>query len=177
MSMECHEVHDLVAAWLDDELSPGQRELMDRHLERCEACAGLVAALAEQDLRPPPAPDTAAPGFWDALEARLAAEQAVSAEAGPVPAAAAPSSAASSSMLQLRPVVVALYAALLLLSLGFAGFQSWRVAASTSQVQALQVELDHYQRLEARSQPNLPVEAVPIETMPVAVHTPYRGSL
>lgn len=169
MSMECHEVHDLVAGWLDDELSPGQAELMAQHLERCEACAELVARLDGQDLRPPPAPDTEAPGFWAAMDARLAAEhEAVLAER----ARPAPPTPAWRRELRLRPPQVLALAAVMLLSLGVAGLQSWRASQARAEVAALQSELDRRERLDAR-----PDQLLPVEAYQVSVHTPYRGSL
>lgn len=171
MAMECSEVRDRVAGWLDDELSPGELELMGQHLERCEACAQLVAALSEQDLAPPPVPELDGEAFWAPMDAALAREL-DAAQAAREVAPAAPAAAPWRRPVLLHPAVVALYAALLLLSLGFAGVQSWRAGATAQQVEALQGELDRYQRLSAR-----PEGALPVETWSVAVHTPHRGSL
>lgn len=173
-SMQCHEVHELVAGWLDDELSPGQAELMAQHLERCEACAELVQTLSRQELSPPPAPDTASPGFWEPLEDRLGQElEAVLAERTAEPPAPPP----WHRELRLRPVQALLYAAVLLLAMGFAGLQSWRASTTAEELAELQSELDRFERIHAQPAQALPLEAYPVAVFPTAGHTPHRGSL
>jgi anti-sigma factor RsiW len=76
--MSCQDVLDRVAPYLDHELGPAERELLERHLDGCASCQALAEKIAEQELRPPPVADAVAarmgaPDFWSAMDTRLAA--------------------------------------------------------------------------------------------------------
>ena len=40
--IDCKDVWDRISEFLDDTLSPGARELMQRHLEHCEVCSAIL---------------------------------------------------------------------------------------------------------------------------------------
>lgn len=45
MALNCLEVRDSLSAWLDDEMAPEVRALVDRHLKGCAACRRELAQL------------------------------------------------------------------------------------------------------------------------------------
>lgn len=116
--MDCNAVAERVAPYLDNELSKSEQQLFEQHLEVCEACQELVERVASVDLSPPPPrEEVGAPGFWDAMDEAIAAEQARE----PAPTASRPSAGRRLWSWELRvslPVVLA-YAAFLLLAIGW----------------------------------------------------------
>jgi len=40
--IDCKHVWDRISEFLDDTLSPGARELMQKHLEHCEICSAIL---------------------------------------------------------------------------------------------------------------------------------------
>lgn len=78
--MDCLTARERLVPWLDDEISPGERDQIERHIEQCPACATAAGRLAEQQdvlarLRPPEhLPLTKGPAFWDRLDGRLSVE-------------------------------------------------------------------------------------------------------
>lgn len=50
--VSCEAVLQKSAAWLDEQLSPGEMELIGMHLEHCSACAEHLSRLDDVDLRP-----------------------------------------------------------------------------------------------------------------------------
>jgi anti-sigma factor RsiW len=67
----CREVGDRVAAYLDAQLAPAERELFEEHLFACEGCRALVERVGEQDFSvadPPPPPSAEA---WERMDRRL----------------------------------------------------------------------------------------------------------
>lgn len=71
MTMNCPKVRDHLSAWLDGELAPEVRSLLDRHLEACAGCRRELAQLEalEQALASLTAP--APPGLPEMVLARL----------------------------------------------------------------------------------------------------------
>lgn len=45
--MDCRHVEDLLSPYLENELSPRDRALVERHFEHCPQCAGLFSLLQE----------------------------------------------------------------------------------------------------------------------------------
>ncbi len=168
--MDCEEVRERIAGWLDGELSPGEAELFGRHLARCTGCTAEVERVEEQSFARPPLPDTDREGFWDQLD--LAAHR----ELDRVTAEAAQASAQPPPPwrreLRLGPVQALAAAALLIAALGAATVQTVRAAQAQAALAELQVELDRQDRLAAS-----PGSELPIEPYTVSVHTPFRGSL
>lgn len=89
MNPSCWLTRRRLDAYQDDELSPGLRARVDRHLARCSTCPGELAAvrrlrqaLALDDVSDPLGP--AWDAFWPQVRARIAAEPAVREAAGPV---------------------------------------------------------------------------------------------
>ncbi len=72
--MNCKELRECVAPFLDGELEPDRLEAAADHLEGCADCAALVERLATVPLRPVPPRPPAEPEFWDAMDRALADE-------------------------------------------------------------------------------------------------------
>ena len=47
--MACEKFEELLAAYADGELGPGERAVVERHLEACPGCAALLASLRTAD--------------------------------------------------------------------------------------------------------------------------------
>lgn len=45
--MRCEQYEEKLAGWLNDDLSPAEREVVEKHLESCIACRGELAAMKE----------------------------------------------------------------------------------------------------------------------------------
>jgi len=78
--MKCREVNELLIAYLDDEVTPSERTLIQTHLAGCDFCRKDLAALsATQDcvsrsLQVRAAQAVPSPQAWSRLRARLAGE-------------------------------------------------------------------------------------------------------
>lgn len=75
MILECKHVWNYISEYLDDSLSPENRELVQRHLEHCEICSAIldstrniVVLTADDRIFELPV------GFSERLQARLALE-------------------------------------------------------------------------------------------------------
>ncbi len=170
--MDCSTSRDHLAAWLDDELAPSARTLLERHLDTCPACAVLGERLANQDLTPPaPHPASTSPEFWATLEQNLD-----HAWADPR-ATPAPSPPWWERRIALPVPLLAVQAALLLLGAG------WALAHTHGDDVAIAAD----EAAEA-ARPQLVVsQALPTDTLdgelegatppswPVAAYTPHRG--
>ncbi|MBC7227179.1 MAG: zf-HC2 domain-containing protein [Thermoflexales bacterium] len=78
--MKCQEVNNLLVAYLDNEVTPSERTLIQAHLAGCDTCQQELAALSalqsrvSQFLRLRAAQVTPSPQAWSRLQARLAKE-------------------------------------------------------------------------------------------------------
>ncbi len=78
--MKCQEVNELLVVYLDDEVTPSERTLIQAHLAGCDFCQKKLAALsATQDrvsrsLQVRAAQAAPSPQAWSRLRARLAGE-------------------------------------------------------------------------------------------------------
>ncbi|HIC94068.1 MAG TPA: hypothetical protein EYP09_07450, partial [Anaerolineae bacterium] len=78
--MNCREVKELLVAYLDGEVTPSERTLIQAHLAGCDACQRELAALSaarsrvSRSLRMRAAQRVPPPQAWDRLQARLARE-------------------------------------------------------------------------------------------------------
>jgi len=76
--MECREVNDLLVAYLDSEVTPSERTLIQAHLAECDFCRNELAALSviqdriRQSLQVRAAQAAPSPQAWSRLQARLA---------------------------------------------------------------------------------------------------------
>lgn len=168
--MDCQSTRELMAGWIDEQLSPGQHELMAEHLVRCPACSALLEAMETQDLRPP-RHVIHVPGLWDRMDQALAAElEQAEAEAEP-PAAPAVVVPPQPWRLQVGWPTALLYAALLTLAVGWGLHTQQALQSSRAETAALQRELEREKRLA--SQPTSP----PPEGYRFARGTSSRGTL
>jgi|GEM_PF-2574260 len=176
MTLDCQEVEDRMAALLDAELSPGEAELVGRHLDACPSCAALLSRMEGQSFPRPTLPAVDAPGFWDRMESRLQAERREIEAVRAAEARAAETAGARPAWwrreLRLSPATVMLYAALLLLAFGLAAVQSLRVDRVQGDLAHMEQRMEREQRLAATPGPALPVEPVG-----ALAQVPFRGSL
>jgi len=168
--MDCPTVRDLSIAFLESELSPGETEQVTEHIEHCVACAELMGRLASQeaDLAGlPPAPDArlSTPGFWDRMDAALAAESAR------VLAPPPPAVPVWRRPLQVSPLGLVAYAAALMLAVAWGWMQHRDATDATARASALQTELEQERRLAAQ-----PPEPVRVEQYRPVSYTPRRGT-
>lgn len=168
--MDCPTVRSLAVAWLEGELAPGDTEQFDHHIEHCEACAGFVAALDAQRadldaLRPTPDPRLAAPGFWNAMDERLAEEmdRAYAEPEKPAPAWQRP--------LRVSPVGLIAYAAALLLAIGWGYLNLVDAQEANARADVLGAELERERRLAVQ-----PSEPARVEQYKPVAYTPRRGT-
>lgn len=172
MRMDCQEVVDRMAAWLDAELSPSEAELFANHLGGCAACAATMRRMEAQVFPRLALPDTRAQGFWDHLDIALDAERARATADGAGDQPQALPTAWYRRDLRVPGGMAVLYAALLLLTVGVAAYQSARLSHADASVAALELEVEREQRLAATPDPQLPIAPVGLVS-----HTPFRGSL
>ena len=84
--MDCQTASEWMAGWVDEQLSPGERELMAAHLQRCPSCRQRAHAMARQVIAPPTT-HVLRPDFWDRMDAALSeAQDALHPEPEPEPA-------------------------------------------------------------------------------------------
>ncbi|MBC7262227.1 MAG: zf-HC2 domain-containing protein, partial [Chloroflexi bacterium] len=78
--MKCQQVHELLIAYSDDEVTPSERRLIQAHLAECDACREELAALSalqshvSQALHIRAAQAAPSPQAWSRLQARIAGE-------------------------------------------------------------------------------------------------------
>lgn len=170
MRLDCQDIAERVAPWLDQQLSPGETELMERHLDGCAACRDRIERVAEQRFERPRLALIEAPGFWEAMDGRIAGEHERLLDER---AAAGPSSAPWwKREVRLSRASIAAAAALALTMAGLSTWQAARVVQADAALASVQQELERERRLSASREPSLPREPVVLVS-----HLPYRGSL
>jgi anti-sigma factor RsiW len=137
--MDCQTATERMAGWVDGQLSPGEQELMETHLHRCTSCSSLATAMGAQPLAPP-SPVILPAQFWDRMDATLQSELSA---APPLP----PPTPLLRRRLQLGPVSMAAYAALLLGAIGWGVYAQSELMGSRAEAAGLQVELERERRL------------------------------
>jgi anti-sigma factor RsiW len=165
--MNCGQVTERMAAYLDGQLAPAEAEQLSEHLHGCTPCHQICDAMMGQDFAPMSAAEKdegcGAEGFWDAMDTALDSEL----------AALTPMSTSRGQGARIGlPMTVALaYAAALLLAVTW-GYQHMERADSAEETaQGLQQQLEQERRLAADPQA---VPGVP-EYRPV-VYTPQRST-
>ncbi|NIM93534.1 MAG: hypothetical protein GTO18_07465 [Anaerolineales bacterium] len=79
--MKCHEVEKLIPAYLDEELSPSEKKLMQTHLAECRDCTqelevvGNIQGIIRQHLNARAATAAPQPQAWSLLRASLPANR------------------------------------------------------------------------------------------------------
>jgi anti-sigma factor RsiW len=170
--MDCSTSRDLLAAWLDGELAPSARTLLERHLDTCPACAALGERLANQDLTPPaPHPANTSPEFWAPLEHNLDHAWA------DTPTATAPAPPWWQRRIALPAPLLAIQAALLLLGAGWALAHTHGDDVAIAAGEA--ADAAHPQLVVSQAPPTDSLDdelkgAKP-PSWPVAAYTPHRG--
>ena len=70
----CRDVEMCAAALLDAQLSPAEEEMVEEHLEHCDACAEMISAMDAQRLKPPRLQILQENDYWEEMDAVLQAE-------------------------------------------------------------------------------------------------------
>ena len=69
----CRDVEICAAALLDAQLSPAEEEMVEEHLEHCDACAQMIDAMDAQRLKPPRLQILQENDYWEEMDAVLQA--------------------------------------------------------------------------------------------------------
>ena len=148
-----------MAGWVDDQLSPGERELMVAHLQRCESCRRRATAMADQTIAHP-AVHIHPSDFWDRMDAALQDEQ----DKCPPEDRRVARASMLWKRVQLSPVVMLTYAAILICALGWGLYSHTTLKEARAEAASLQTELERKRRLTGQ-----PVLASPkgYQTQPV----------
>jgi anti-sigma factor RsiW len=164
--MNCPEITERLAAFLDGQLAPAEAEQVGEHLSGCTPCHQLCDAMMGQDFAPMSAQERdagcAGEGFWDAMDGVLDKEL----------SAMAPAAAGRTPARLGVPMSVAMaYAAALLLAVAWGYQHMARADEAEATAKELQTQLEQERRLaaEPRSTPGLPAY------QPVA-YTPQRAT-
>lgn len=70
----CRDVELCAAALLDAQLSPAEEEMVEEHLEHCDACAEMIDAMDAQRLKPPRLQILQENDYWEEMDAVLQEE-------------------------------------------------------------------------------------------------------
>ena len=166
--MDCADVADRSAAYLDHELSPGECQLFETHLDGCTDCRSLLERLAAQDLGPPlVVQGLEDDAMWRSMDQRLATEW------DRVQADRPKSPPLMTRRLTVRLPLALAYAALLLLSLAWGWGNLQRAVRAEGSVQEMSQQLDREQRLAAEPATPAPV---PRDAYSLVNYTPHRGT-
>ncbi len=163
--MNCTEVTERIAAFLDGQVSPAESEHIAEHLERCTLCHQLCDALMRQDFEPLSQEEKDAVcgsgGFWDSMDASLESEL----------ASMQPDESARSRRTGGVPLSMGLaYAAALLLAVAWGYQHMQRADHAEATAKELQQLLEQERRLAAEP------EVVPqVPYRPVS-YTPRRAT-
>ena len=165
--MDCQTASEWMAGWVDEQLSPGERELMADHLQRCPSCRQRARAMARQAIAPPTT-HILHPDFWDRMDAALGEAQD---SLQPAPAPAPASVSLLQQRFQLSPVVMLTYAAVLICALGWGLYSHTTLQEARAEAASLQTELERERRLTGQ----------PVLASPKGYRTPQnrnnRGTL
>lgn len=167
--MNCAEVTERLAAYLDGQLAPAEAEQVGEHLYTCTPCHQICDAMMGQDFSPMSAEEMdagcAASGFWDAMDEALEADLAtLEKEAGAV-------SRWQGARFGVPLTVAMAYAAALLLAVAWGYRHMERADSAEAAAVNLQQQLEQERRLAAEPQT---VPGVPAYR-PV-VYTPQRAT-
>ena len=154
----CEVVREKAAAWLEEELSPAETDMIAEHLDKCEECVAFFHSLEQIDLTPPKLRFTTSDDYWQSMDKVLSHEIDVQEKGG------------KSKPYVMWEFWVLAASALLILSWGI--YQYQQVSALEQLVESQQRDLERLQRTYA--QPASP-RAQPY-VMP-AVHIPSRMEL
>ena len=133
--MDCQTAAMWMAGWVDEQLSPGERELMAAHLKHCDRCRHTAAAMAEQQFIPPN--HVLPTGFWDRMDQTL---QEVMNQPAPDPKPPKPT----------RTPFVFGYTVMLLAALGWGLHAHSALQTARAESAVLRAELDRTLRLAAQ---------------------------
>ena len=139
LPFSCTDVEICAAAILDGQLSPAEEQLVEEHLMHCSACCDLIDALGEQRLEPPRIQIIQQQDYWDEMDAVLQEELERAEEDTPM----------TFSWSQL-----ALYAAVLLLTLAWGWQQRQRAQQLERIVYTQQQTLEHLERVTIQDSSN-----------------------
>ena len=165
--MNCGQVTERLAAFLDGQLAPAEAEILAGHLHGCTPCHQVCDAMMAQDFAPMTADEMdagcSAPGFWDAMDSALEAEL----------DGLAPRSVPGGRGVRVGlPVSVALaYAAAFLLAVAWGYQHMERADSAEAAAQRLQEQLEQERRLAAD-----PPATPGVPAYRPVVYTPQRST-
>lgn len=74
LPFSCRDIEVCAAALLDEQLSPAEEEMVEEHLNHCDACADMIDAMDAQRLKPPRLQILQDNDYWEEMDAVLQAE-------------------------------------------------------------------------------------------------------
>jgi anti-sigma factor RsiW len=150
LRFQCSDVYICAAAWLDGQLSPAESEFMEEHLSGCSKCETLIVKMSEQLLTPPKLRLIQDDKYWREMDEVLASEL---------------HEAEKMSQRKFPWKMVALYAAVLMLSILWGAHHKQRAVTLEQVVERQQRTLEHLEKLSTH--PETPkTYAVPAKYVP-----------
>ena len=166
--MNCGQVTERLAAYLDGQLAPADAEHLAEHLHGCTPCHQICDAMMTQDFAPLSAEEMeagcSADGFWDAMDTALESElSGLSAQGA--------RSGMGGARMGLPVTVAVAYAAAFLLAVAWGYQHMERADSAEAAAQLLQEQLEQERRLAADP------PAVPgVPAYRPVVYTPQRST-
>ncbi|MEL6344212.1 MAG: zf-HC2 domain-containing protein [Myxococcota bacterium] len=173
--MDCQSVSDRIAGWVDDQLSPGERELVDDHLSRCESCRAMADAMRQMTLTPP-APPALPDGFWDRMDGTLSDEMDRVAQLPP-PAPTIPRTPLLKRQLTISVPALMALAAAVLLSISFGVYGQLKSAEAERMLTQTIQHHERLQRLHATPAPAIEQQDYSVARRVSEAPTPTHGAL
>ena len=166
--MDCTDITDRLAPFLDGELSPGETTLVETHLDHCEACQDRCDAMGAQEfggvVRIAGAEH---PEFWARLDGAVDEAWAHRERAAPPPQRRGP----RSGRVEVRLTTLLLYAAGLALTLAWGAGQWVRADRAEANLVARDAQFDRADRLAAA-----PLSQWQLDPLALSSYTPHRGT-
>ena len=165
--MNCGQVTERLAAYLDGQLAPAEAEQVAEHLHGCTHCHQICDAMMAQDFAPLSAQEKAdgcgSDGFWDAMDTALESEL----------SAMTPKrqSAQGGARMGLPMTVAVAYAAAFLLAVAWGYQHMERADSAEAAAQVLQQQREQEQRLAAD-----PPTVTGVPAYRPVVYTPQRST-
>jgi anti-sigma factor RsiW len=166
--MDCTDIADRLAPFLDGELSPGETTLVGTHLDHCVPCQARCEAMAEQDFGGVVRiAGSEHPEFWARLDETVDHAWAQR-ERAPSPP---PRTSLSRRRIEVRLTTLLLYAAGLALTLAWGAGQWVRADRAVADLVARDAQFARADRLAAE-----PPADWQIDQLALTNYTPHRGT-
>lgn len=166
--MDCTDIADRLAPFIEGELSPGETTLVETHLDHCVPCQARCEAMADQDFGGVVRiAGSEHPAFWARLD--QAVDQAWTQREHS--AAPPPRDSLRSGRVELRRTTLLLYAAGLALTMAWGAGQWVRADRAEASLATRDAQFDRADRLAAA-----PPAEWRVDQLALSNYTPHRGT-